>query len=55
MKDQQTSGKADWKLKNDLEEMRVKLQQSESEKKKLKADSQRQIERLKKKIDELCK
>lgn len=41
MKDQQLIGKGDWKLKNQLEELRSKYEASESEKKKMKAEFQR--------------
>ena len=50
MKDVQVSGKADWRLKNEVQELKAKVQQSQNEKKKMKGDYMRQNDRLKKKV-----
>ena len=55
MKDQQLSGKGDWKQKNQLEDLRSKLEAAEAEKKKLKGESTREIDRLKRKLEEVTR
>jgi septal ring factor EnvC (AmiA/AmiB activator) len=52
MKDVQTTGKADWKTKNEVEDLRTKLEQAENEKKKIKTELTREIDRLRKKLEE---
>lgn len=51
MKDHQTNGKVDWKVKNEVEELRSKLDMAEAEKKRIKADLTREVDRLKKKVE----
>ena len=51
MKDHQTNGKVDWKVKNEVEDLRSKLDVAEAEKKRIKADLTREVDRLKKKVE----
>ena len=41
LKDKQTSGKADYMLKADIEELKNKLEEADSDKKKLRTDKDR--------------